>query len=236
MDKPVAKHVVIAGATGLIGRELTRQLHDRSGVAFVALVRRKGILSNLSDRVQEVLFDFDDPESYARLGRDIPCDVLLCALGTTLKKVGSQQAFRKVDLEYPRALMRQAATLEPKPVFGLVSSIGADQPKGFYLETKAEVERSLLASGLPYVIVRPSLLLGDREEYRLGERLSIALLAKPYLALARTFAPHAPSVWKYAPIEAAKVAEALLRACVDEPPYEQGRVLSGIGLHHPILG
>jgi len=236
MNQSVVKHVVIAGATGLIGRELTRQLHERSGVSFTALVRKTGILSNLSDRVQEVLFDFDDPASYARLGEEIPCDVLLCALGTTLKKVGSREAFRKVDLEYPRALMNRAASLEPMPVFGLVSSVGAAQPKGFYLQTKAEVEKALLDSGLPYVIVRPSLLLGDREEFRLGERLAAILLAKPYLALARTFAPHAPRVWKYAPIEASKVAEALLRVCVDEPPYQQGRVLSGIALHHPILG
>lgn len=236
MEKTAVKQVVIAGATGLIGRELTRQLHDRPGVAFTALVRRTGILTNLSDRVQEVLFDFDDPASYARLGGEIPCDVLLCALGTTLKTAGSEAGFRKVDLEYPRALMERAATLEPKPVFGLVSSIGAAQPRGFYLQTKAEAEKALLDSGLSYVIVRPSLLLGDREEFRLGERLAAVLLAKPYLALARTFAPHAPQVWKYAPIEASKVAEALLRVCVDEPPYQQGRVLSGIALHHPILG
>lgn len=236
MENAAVKHVVIAGATGLIGQELTRQLHERSGVSYTALVRKPGILKNLSDRVHEVLFDFGDPASYQRLGNEIPCDVLICALGTTLKRVGSRDAFRRVDLEYPRALMERAAGLEPKPVFGLVSSIGASQPKGFYLETKAAVEKALLDSGLPYVIVRPSLLLGEREEFRLGERVASVLLAKPYLALARTFAPHSPRIWKYAPIEASKVAEALLRACVDEPPYEHGRVLSGIALHHPILG
>lgn len=231
-----AKHVVIAGATGLVGRELVRQLHDRTGVAATALVRRTGIVGSLSDRVKEVRFNFEDPGDFERIGTEIPCDVLLCALGTTIKTAGSQQAFRRVDLEFPRALMARAAALEPKPVFGLVSSIGAAQPRGFYLETKAEVEKELLNSGLPYLIVRPSLLLGEREESRPGEKLAALLLARPYLALARTFAPHAPSVWKYAPIDAAKVAEALLRGCVDEPPYAHGRVLSGIGLHHPILG
>jgi len=236
MEQPIAKHVVIAGATGLIGKELTRQLHERPGVSFTALVRKTGILTNLSDRVREVIFDFEDPASYAKLGSEIRCDVLLCALGTTLKIAGSHEAFRKVDLDYPRALMNRAAALDSKPIFGLVSSIGAAQPKGFYLQTKAEVEKALLDSGLPYLIVRPSLLLGDREEFRLGERLSAVLLAKPYLALARTFLPNSPQIWKYAPIEASKVAEALLRICVDEPPYQQGRVLSGIALHHPILG
>jgi len=229
------KHVVVAGATGLIGRELIRQLHDRPEVSFCALVRKEGVLRNLSDRVKEVRFDFEDPDSYARLGREIPCDVLLCALGTTLKKAGSREAFRKVDLEIPRGLLERLSTLETKPVFGLVSAAGAEHPKGFYLQTKAETEKSLLDSGLPYVIVRPSLLMGDREEFRLGEKLALWFLARPFLGLARTFAPHSPVVWKYAPIEGAKVAEALLRCCVNEPLRSHGRVLSGIALHHPIL-
>ena len=234
MEKPSLKHVVIVGATGLVGRELVRQLHDRPEISFTALVRREGILRNLSDRVKEIPFDFEDPASFARLGTEIPCDVLLCALGTTLKKAGSQQGFQKVDLELPRTFIQRLATLESRPVVGLVSSAGAGKPRGFYLETKAKVEKILVDSGLPYVIVRPSLLMGEREEFRLGEKLALALFAKPFLGIARTFAPHSPRVWKYAPIEGAKVAEALLRFCLDDP-LQQGRVLSGIALHHPIL-
>lgn len=229
------KHVVVVGATGLVGQELIRRLHDRAEVAPIALVRRPGIVKALSDRVEEVLFDFNDPAAYARLGAEIPCDVLLCAVGTTLKTAGSPEAFRQVDLEIPKALAQALARRDPRPMFGLVSSIGAAKPRGLYLQTKADAEKAILDSGLPYLIVRPSLLLGERDEFRLGERLMTMLLAKPYLAVARTFTPHWPPVWKYAPIEAAKVAEALVRVCVDEPPYEHGRVLSGLGLHHPIL-
>jgi len=235
MGKAIQKHVVVAGATGLIGHELIRQLHERPEASFTALVRKASQLGNLSDRVREVIFDFEDPASYARLGTEIPCDVLLCALGTTMQKAGTKEAFRKVDLEIPRALIQRAAELEPKPVFGLVSAAGAGHPKGFYLQVKAEAEKALLDSGLPYAIVRPSLLMGEREEFRLGEKLALMFLAKPFLALARTFAPHSKVVWKYAPIEATKVAEALIRVCVDEPPYQQGRLLSGLELHHPIL-
>jgi uncharacterized protein YbjT (DUF2867 family) len=236
-ERPAAtlRHVVVAGATGLVGRELIRQLEGRRELSFTALVRRTGSLGAESGRVREVLFDYEDPAALARIGGDIPCDVLLCALGTTLKRAGSPEAFRKVDLDYPLALIRRAAELEAKPVFGVVSSAGAGHPRGLYLETKAAMENALVASGLPYVIVRPSLLLGDRQEFRLGERLLIGLLGRPYLGLAKWLAPQSKLVWRFAPIQAEQVARTLIRACVDEAPSACGRVLSGLQLHHPIL-
>ncbi len=230
------KHVVVAGGTGLVGQEVIRLLHERRDVAFTGLVRKEGRLAGLSDRVKEVRFDFDDPASYARLGTEIPCDVLICTLGTTIKAAGSKEAFRTVDRDYPMALMCRLVELDPKPVFGVVSSVGAGQPRGFYLQTKAEMEKALFESGLPYVILRPGLLLGEREEFRLGERLASTLLARPYLALASIFAPQSKLVWKYAPIEAVEVAKAMVRTCVDDPPSLANRVLTGLALHHPILG
>lgn len=231
-----SKKVVVAGPTGLVGREIIRLLEERPEVEFTALVRKTGRLRALSGRVQEVLFDYEDPASYERLGTEIPCDVLLCALGTTLKVAGSPEAFQRVDRDYPVALMNRLAKLDPRPVFGVVSSVGAAKPKGLYLRTKAEMERALLDSGLPFVVARPSLLLGRRREYRLAERLAALLLAKPYLYLARALAPRSRLVWRYAPIEAALVARALVRTCVDDPPGASGsRVLQGLSLHHPIL-
>ena len=229
------RHVVVAGATGLVGRELIRQLEGRPGLAFTALVRRAGSLRAESGRVREEVFAFDDPAAYQRLGADIPCDVLLCALGTTLKVAGTAEAFRKVDLDYPVALMRRLAELGTRPVFGAVSSAGAGHPRGLYLTTKAEMEKALVDSGLPYVIARPSLLLGEREQFRLAERLAASLVARPYLYVARLLAPQSRLLWRYAPIHASQVASALLRTCLDEPPAPCGKILSGLALHHPIL-
>ncbi|NTV75729.1 MAG: NAD(P)H-binding protein [Holophaga sp.] len=229
------RNVVIAGATGLVGRELVRQLEARRDVDFTALVRRAGTLRSLSGRVKEVVFDYRSPADLERLGTEIPCDLLLCALGTTLKKAGSPAAFREVDLGYPAALITRLAALQPRPAFALVSSAGAGHPRGLYLETKAEAEKVLVASGLPYLIVRPSLLLGDREEFRLAERLGAFLLAKPYLAAARYLAPRSALIWRYAPIEASQVAKALLWMSLDNPQAAGSRVLSGLALHHPIL-
>lgn len=234
MTGPV-RHVVVAGATGLVGRELIRQLERRPEVSFTALVRRPGALRAESGRVREEVFAFDDPAAYARLGTELPCDVLLCALGTTLKRAGSPAAFRAVDAGYPMALMARLAELGTKPLFGVVSSAGTGHPRGLYLKTKADMEKALVDSGLPYVIVRPSLLLGDRAEFRLAERLTAALIARPYLYLAKLLAPQSRLLWRYAPIQATQVAEALLRACLDEPPSPCGKILSGLALHHPIL-
>jgi uncharacterized protein YbjT (DUF2867 family) len=226
--------VVVAGATGLVGRELIRQLDGRKDVEFTALVRKTGRLRAVSGRVNEVAFDFEAPADYERLGTEIPCDVFLCALGTTIAVAGSQEAFRKVDLDYPKAFMERLAKLESKPLFGVVSSVGAGQPKGFYLETKAAMEKALVESGLPYVIARPSLLLGARKEFRTGERIA-QLLSKPYLFFAKLLAPQVRWIWKYAPIEASAVAHALLLTCLDEPTTGSARILEGLTLHHPIF-
>lgn len=229
------KHVVIAGATGMVGREVVRLLHERNDVSAVALVRRPGGVTRLSSRIREEVFDFEDPEAYGRIGTDIPCDVFLCALGTTLGQAGSHEAFRKVDRDMPMSFMCSLLKVEPRPVFGVVSAAGAAHPRGFYLRTKAEMEKALFESGLPYVIVRPGLLLGERTESRPLERMA-SLLARPYLYFARAFAPQSRFVWKYAPVEAEVVARALVSTTLDLPAQLTNRVLSGLSIQHPILG
>jgi len=228
------KHVVVAGATGMVGREIIRVLNERPNATFTALTRRPGTLSGVSGRVKEIKFDYDNMDDFNKIGDEIPCDVLLCALGTTMKKAGSPEAFRMVDLEYPSRLFERLKQLPNKPMLGVVSSVGAGKPTGLYLKTKSEMERRLLESGLPHLIVRPSLLLGDRDEVRLEEWLS-GVFFKPYLAVIKTIAPQSRLLWHIAPIEAAKVAEAMVRICVDEPPLQNSKILEGLVLHHPIM-
>ncbi|MCL1908012.1 MAG: NAD(P)H-binding protein [Holophagaceae bacterium] len=228
------KQVVVAGATGLVGREIIRALEERPNVTFVALVRRLGTLGDISGRVREVEFDYESPDSFDRIGNDLPCDALICALGTTARDAGSVEAFRMVDLEYPSRLFERLKQLPNKPMIGLVSSVGARKPRGLYLRTKHDVEQALINSGLPHLIVRPSLLLGEREDARPREWLYKALLI-PYLALIKGVAPQSRLLWHIAPIEASKVADALVRICVDEPPIKNSKILEGLQLHHPIL-
>jgi uncharacterized protein YbjT (DUF2867 family) len=228
------RNVVVAGATGLVGREVVKALNERPKVKTTALVRRTGALGGTGGRALEVEFDYGNPEHIGMIGGDIPCDILICTLGTTMKTAGSAEAFRMVDLEYPSRLFQRLKELPNRPMVGAVSSVGAGNPKGLYLSTKSEMEGRLTESGLPHLIVRPSLLLGDRDAKRLGE-WALAALLKPYRAILELFAPQSRALWRYAPIEASKVATAMVRICVDEPPTESSRILEGLALHHPIM-
>jgi uncharacterized protein YbjT (DUF2867 family) len=130
---------------------------------------------------------------------------VFCCLGTTIKKAGSQEAFRRVDYEYPLNVARLAAQWEDAH-FLVVSSVGADAGSGvFYSRVKGELEKAVQALPLAGAhIFRPSLLLGERGEVRLGERMA-AVAAKPLSLL--LFGP----LRKYRPIHARTVAQAMLR-------------------------
>jgi uncharacterized protein YbjT (DUF2867 family) len=206
-----ATNVVVAGATGLVGREVLAFGGRQSGVRLLALVRKAP--AGLPPEVLEVPFDYESAGSYANLGDGVPCDILICALGTTRAKAGSDEAFRRVDRDYPLRLIERLAQLTPRPLFALVSSVGAGGA-GLYLQTKAEVEEALVKSGLPHVIVRPSLLLGERGEQRTGEQVATAV-GVPFGKLVR--AVGVKSLERYAPIEAADVARALLKSSLASP-------------------
>ena len=123
--------------------------------------------------------DFESPPPLPP-GADV-----FCALGTTIRKAGSQEAFRKVDFEFPLRLA-EAAVAAGSPRFLLVSSVGADATSGnFYLKTKGEIEAAISALPIPEVhIFRPGVLDGPRLESRPGERagLAVAKLLGPLLA------------------------------------------------------
>jgi uncharacterized protein YbjT (DUF2867 family) len=172
-------------------------------------MRRPGALPP-GTGARELVFDYDEAASYQRLGTEIPCDVLLCCLGTTMKNAGSPEAFLKVDRDYPLALLARAAALPRPPVFGLVSSVGADRARGVYLGAKAAVEKAVRESGLAAVIVRPSLLDGDRAEFRAAERIGLAV-GRPLFALLAAATGRAAWVGRFAPIAVSTVAAALVR-------------------------
>ena len=187
---------LLAGATGLTGGHLLELLlADARYSQAHALVRKPAFPAHT--RLQEHTFDFDHP---AKLPR---ADDVFCCLGTTIKKAGSQAAFRKVDFDYVVTLARRARNAGAKR-FLVVSSLGADARSPiFYNRVKGEMEAALREIGFDALhIFQPSLLLGDRREARLGERLGIAASAtiSPFML--------GPAK-KYRPIEARIVAHAM---------------------------
>jgi uncharacterized protein YbjT (DUF2867 family) len=211
-----ARHrVVVAGATGLVGRECVRAMLADRAFEVVALVRRAGALPE-APRLQVAVVDYERLADTAGAALD-GADAILCALGTTIRTAGSKAAFRRVDHDYPVELARlgRAAGILH---FGLVSAVGADaSSRVFYNRVKGEVERDVRALGYASLaIARPSLLLGDRAEFRPAELL---------MGIAGRLAPAA---WRPVPAEA--VAAALVhRAAARRPGIE---VLDNRALRH----
>lgn len=164
--------VLLLGATGLVGRELLQLLLDDETIATVRVIgrRRTGVSS---PKLDEQVFDLGEMERYAEL---FAVDAIFCALGTTIKAAGSEEKFRLVDRDYP-LIAGQLGRRRNAQHYLLVSSTGADPAsRNFYLRVKGEVERDILQLGYPRTtIARPSFLRGERNEFRLGERVVAAL-------------------------------------------------------------
>ncbi|OAB45417.1 oxidoreductase [Paenibacillus glacialis] len=165
---------MVLGATGLVGGFVVKELLNRADYDVVkVLVRRP--LGIQHPKLKEILVDWDTLDQHQELFEDV-LDVF-CCLGTTIKKAGSQEQFRKVDFEYP-LVAAQLAHKAGVRQFLCISAMGADpSSRLFYNRTKGEVENAISREGIPAVhLFRPSLLLGDRKEKRLGEGISARLM------------------------------------------------------------
>lgn len=167
-----AKKALIAGATGLVGNELLHRLLEAKEYETVtAIVRRP--LSIKHPKLNEVIIDFDHLEQYSE---QMVADDVFCCLGTTIKKAKTKEVMKKIDADYPLALARLTQRLGAKH-FLLISSMNANpSSKIWYSQMKGKLEEEL--STVPFQtisIVRPSLLLGNRHEFRLGEKIAATI-------------------------------------------------------------
>jgi uncharacterized protein YbjT (DUF2867 family) len=160
----------IIGATGLIGSHLLDELLNDSYFDTVRiLIRRKVDITH--PKLEKKIVDFNDSDSLlVALSNN---DVLFCAIGSTMKKVkGDKEAYRKIDFDIPVKLAR-FCKMTGCEKFIIVSSAGANsKSSNFYQRLKGETDEAVKASGLKTIhIMRPSLLLGERKEFRLGENI-----------------------------------------------------------------
>lgn len=163
----------VAGATGLIGTHLIQLLLADPAYERVIAFTRRPLDGVSSPKLQTMEANFEAAEATLQ---GIRIDDAFCALGATIKKAGSQEAFRKVDHDYILAFARAAKAAGAKR-FLLVSAMGASASSSiFYSRVKGETERGVRALGFETLhIFRPGLLLGEREEKRSGEEIGAAL-------------------------------------------------------------
>ena len=193
------KTAIIIGATGLVGSTLVKQILENPDYSKVVLLLRKPLNISHSKLIQEVI-DFEKLDASKIVGDD-----LFCAMGTTLAKAGSKEAQYKIDCTYPYEVGKIAKANGVKQYI-LVSSVGANfNSSNFYLRTKGDLEKKIeLLDFQSFVSIRPSMLLGDREESRLGEKIGTVLsnILSPLLF---------GSLRKYHGVEASDVAKAMQR-------------------------
>lgn len=180
MPDPEPKIVLLAGATGLVGAHALDALLEAPDIGRVFAITRRP-LGREHPRLANRIVQFDHLETQLK---GMSCHVGVCCLGTTRRQVGSEQEFRRVDVDYVLAFARVAKAAQAQR-FVVVSSVGADpQSKNFYLRTKGEMEAALANVGFVSLdILRPGLLLGLRHQMRpleLGAML-VMPLASPFL-------------------------------------------------------
>ncbi|WP_409478888.1 NAD-dependent epimerase/dehydratase family protein [Pseudobdellovibrio sp. HCB154] len=203
------KTAVIIGATGLVGTELVKALSYSQHYDKIYVIARRAVEFN-DKKIEPVVIAFENLEQQKfPTGADY-----FCALGTTIKQAGSQEAFRKVDHDYVVSFAKIAKTCEANS-FHMVSAMGASQVStNFYSRVKGETEKDVLALGLKKTrIYQPSLLIGTRDNLGQPSRLGEEIVTAVYNNAKFLFKGF---MKKYEPITAEKVALAMAKNAISD--------------------
>ena len=203
----MSKKAIVAGATGLVGRALVQELlqynyYDK----VIVLVRRSLELTHPRLEQHIILFDHMEelPDEWFA-GAD-----LYCTLGTTIKQAKSREQFAVVDYEYPLALGRKGAACGSRQLL-IITALGASERSlFFYSRVKGKLEAELRRLKLPRIaIFQPSLIIGEREEHRRGEKWAA------YLSRMLSFL-FIGKLSRYKPIEGRTIAAAMLYSALQQ--------------------
>lgn len=200
------KTALVLGATGLVGKQLVKQLLlDERYSKVIVFLRRplpQTAFFDPQNKLYPLVIDYEQMAEYEGYFK---AEHIYVCLGTTLKQAKNKAAFRKVDFDYVH-VAAQLARAQQSQSFVWISSVGANaKSTSFYLRVKGELENAIFAlSGLNNPsAVRPSLLLGERSEKRCGEQLAITLSPVWSLFCVGTLA-------KYKPVKALDVASKMI--------------------------
>lgn len=205
--KPATTQIrlLLVGATGAVGSAVLQQALANPRIEEVIAPTRRPLPGQA--RLLNPVVDFSELPPGAPWWQ---VEAVICTLGTTIGKAGSQEAFAAIDRDLPiriASLARQAGATR----FALNSSLGASASGNFYLRTKAEAEEGIRRLAFPvYTIVRPSLIDAERSERRSGERAGILI--------ARVLSPLLPR--RYRAVKPAAIARALLAGALRDEAGE----------------
>lgn len=204
----MGKTALVIGASGLVGQQLVSQLLAHPAFEKVRIfVRRTTGLRHRN--LDEQIIDFEQIESWTSLVRG---DVLFSALGTTIKKAKTKENQYRVDFTFQYEFAK-AASQNGVPAYVLVSSLGANSKSSFfYPRIKGELDEAV--AQLPFqklIVVRPSILDGDRQEKRMTEKFSLLIMS----GLTKFF------LKKYRPTPVDLLASRMIQMSLDDIRYKQ---------------
>ena len=196
----MTKSAMVLGATGSVGSHLlTELLASKRYERITTLVRVASLEHHPS--VEEIVYDFKDLSALNQLN---PVDNIFCCLGTTIRTAGSKEAFRFVDFELPLRFAQWAEKTGAKS-YSIVTAMGANaDSRIFYNQVKGDIEDEVKKLDIITVqIFRPSLILGPRKEFRIGE-----IIGKGFMKIINPFM--VGSLNKYRGIHASTIAEGMI--------------------------
>lgn len=191
------KTAIIIGATGLTGGILLEKLLKDASFEKIKLFSRSSVKIN-SPNIEEHLIDMFQLEDYSEVFK---ADVVFCCIGTTKANTPDKETYKKIDYGIPVSAAKLSKQNGIK-TFITISAMGADANSSvFYNKTKGEMQRDVLKQNIENTyILQPSLIVGDRNENRLGEEVATFFM--------KTFGFLIPK--KYKMIKAETIAEAML--------------------------
>lgn len=204
----MAKTAIILGASGATGNEVLKLLLEDSRYNSIKLFSRSSI-DNPHPKIKEFTVDLFDLEKHQA---NFIADEVYCCIGTTKAKTPDLETYHKIDYGIPLAAAKLAKQ-NNIPVFAVISAIRAD-PKSsiFYSRTKGEMQEAIMSLKIPTTyILQPSLIIAERPDGRLGEKISAAIM--------KLFNPlFIGSMEKYRSIKAVTIAKAMVWLCNNHYP------------------